>query len=398
MALRDEMEEHKRLERQLLQAQKMESIGTLAGGIAHDFNNILNIIKGYTLLIRQNPSIDENVVESLHVIEETVDRGAYGVRQLLTLSRKTEAHMVLTKPNDVLSELCKLLKQTFPKTIDIVLELDAKAPSISIDPNQVYQALLNLSVNARDALPGGGRLTLKSEVVDGSQIHDPAAKPEPYVCIEVKDTGIGMGPAVRNRIFEPFFTTKSTGDGTGLGLAIVYGIVKSHNGFVEVESEVGRGTTFRLYFPMGPSEEEPTVDEVPKGDLPGAIASTNGKRTVLVAEDEERMIYLLRKALLRNGYDVLVALDGEQAIDLYHHRRQDIDAVLLDIGLPKIGGWDVILRMKEENQNVKVIVASGYIEPDLKSKMHQAGVHGFIEKPYNPGDVVRMLRDCFATD
>jgi CheY-like chemotaxis protein len=204
-----------------------------------------------------------------------------------------------------------------------------------------------------------------------------------------------MGPAIRNRIFEPFFTTKSMGEGTGLGLAIVYGIVKNHNGFIEVDSEVGQGTTFKLYFPITSSEEKPPVNELPKKDLPAVKASTKRKRTVLVAEDEERMVYLLRKALLRNGYDVLVALDGEQAIDLYHRRNQDIDAVLLDIGLPKIAGWDVILRMKENNQNVKVIVASGYIEPDLKSKMHQAGVHGFIEKPYNPNDVIQMLCGSF---
>jgi two-component system cell cycle sensor histidine kinase/response regulator CckA len=392
MTLRNEMEEHKRLEKQLLQAQKMESIGTLAGGIAHDFNNILNIIKGYALLIRQNKSIDENVAESLHVIEETIDRGAYGVRQLLTLSRKTESRLTLAKPNDLLSELSKLLKQTFPKTIDIVLELDLSVPSISIDRNQVYQALLNLSVNARDALPGGGRLTVTTRVVEGSQIQDPAAKPEPYVCIEVIDNGIGMGPAVRNRAFEPFFTTKSTGEGTGLGLAIVYGIVKSHDGFIEVDSEVGRGTTFKLFFPIATVQEERAVDEVPESKLSFPQGANHG-RTILVVEDEEKMVYLLRKALVRNDLEVLVALDGEQALYLYHRHKHHISAVLMDIGVPKLSGWDIILRMKEENPNVKVVVASGYIEPDLKSKLQRTGVHGFIEKPYNPNDVVQLLRN-----
>ena len=167
MALRKETEEHKKLEKQLWQAQKMESVGTLAGGVAHDFNNILNIIKGYAGLIRQNPSVDEKVGESLNVIEETVERGAYGVRQLLTLARKTEAHLAITNPNDLLLELSKLLKQTFPKTIDIALELEANLPSISVDPNQINQALLNLCVNARDAMPGGGKLTLKTLWVEG---------------------------------------------------------------------------------------------------------------------------------------------------------------------------------------------------------------------------------------
>jgi signal transduction histidine kinase/ActR/RegA family two-component response regulator len=390
-ALRNEMEEQKKLEKQLWQSQKMESVGTLAGGIAHEFNNILNIIKGYTVLIRQNPSVNENVTENLNIIEETVDRGAYGVRQLLTLARKTEARLVLSNPNDLVSELSKLLKQTFPKTIDVILELDAKLPPLWVDPNQINQALLNLSVNARDAMAGGGRLTLKTFVIEGSKVQDPTATAEPYACIEVKDTGSGMDAAVRHRIFEPFFTTKGVSKGTGLGLAIVYGIVKNHNGLIDVDSEVGRGTSFRLYFPIALAEEKPAIDETPNRE-PSPPKRANGGETVLVVEDEEKMVYLLRKALLRNEYNVLVASDGEQAIDLYRRRKRDIGVVLLDIGLPKIAGLDVILRMKEENPNVKVIVASGYIDPDFKFKMQRAGVQGFIEKPYNPDDVVCMLR------
>ena len=389
-ALRNEMEEQKKLEKQLWQSQKMESIGTLAGGIAHEFNNILNIIKGYTLLIRQNPSVNENVTEKVNVIEETVERGAHGVRQLLTLARRTESCLVLSNPNDLVSELSKLLKQTFPKTIDVTLELDAKLPSLWVDPNQINQALLNLSVNARDAMAGGGKLTLKTLLAEGSKVRDPAATAGPYACIEVKDTGSGMDEMVRNRIFEPFFTTKRVGKGSGLGLAIVYGIVKNHNGFIDVDSEVGRGTSFRLYFPMARSEEKPAVDETPKKEE-SPPRRANSSATVLVVEDEEKLVYLLRKALLRNQYHVLVASDGAQAIDLYHRRKQDIGVVLLDIGLPKIAGLDVILRMKEENPNVKVIVASGYIDPGFKSKMQRAGVQGFIEKPYNPDDVVRVL-------
>ena len=392
MALRQETEEHKKLEKQLWQAQKMESVGTLAGGVAHDFNNILNIIKGYAGFIRQNPSVDEKISESLNTIEETVERGAYGVRQLLTLARKTEAHLATTNPNVLLLELSKLLKQTFPKTIDIALELEANLPSLSVDPNQINQALLNLCVNARDAMPSGGKLTLKSLWLEGSKIQDRAATAERYVGIEVKDTGTGMDAAVRNRIFEPFFTTKSVGEGTGLGLAMVYGIVKSHNAFIDVESERGHGTTFRLFFPISDCVEKPTLVKMPERKPPAQPTKTaTGHKTILVAEDEEKMVYLLRKALLRNQFDVLVASDGEQAMDLYHRHKEKIGVVLLDIGLPKIAGWEVVLRMKKENRNVKVIVTSGYIEPDLKSKMHHAGVLGFIEKPYNPADVVQMV-------
>jgi two-component system cell cycle sensor histidine kinase/response regulator CckA len=392
LALRKEMEEHKKLEKQLWQAQKMEIVGTLAGGVAHDFNNILNIIKGYTALIRQSSPVDENTVESLHVIEETIERGAYGVRQLLTLARKTEARLALTNPNDLLSDLSKLLKQTFPKTIDIALELDPKLPSIWIDSNQVSQALLNLCINARDAMPGGGKLILKTHLVEGGQIQDAAVTAESYVSIEVKDSGMGMDAAIRNRIFEPFFTTKGMGEGTGLGLAIVYSIVKNHKGAIDVASEAGQGTTFRLYFPIAPSEAMPIVDELPETKS-SAQKPTNGGGNILVVEDEENMVYLLRKALLRKQCRVFVALDGEQAIELYHRYKQDISVVLLDIGLPKLSGWDIIVRMKEENPNIKVFVTSGYLEPDLKSKMQRAGVHRFIEKPYSPDDVVQMLCD-----
>ena len=276
LALRKEMEEQKKLEKQLWQAQKMEIVGTLAGGVAHDFNNILNIIKGYTALIRESSPVDENTAESLHVIEETIERGAYGVRQLLTLARKTEARLALTNPNELLSDLSKLLKQTFPKTIDIALELDPKLPSIWIDSNQISQALLNLCINARDAMPGGGKLILKTHMVEGGQIQDAAATAESYVSIEVKDSGMGMDAAIRNRIFEPFFTTKGMGEGTGLGLAIVYSIVKNHKGVIDVDSEAGHGTTFRVYFPLAPSEAIPIVDELPerKSSVP---KPTNGK-------------------------------------------------------------------------------------------------------------------------
>ena len=392
LALRKEMEEHKKLEKQLWQAQKMEIVGTLAGGVAHDFNNILNIIKGYTELIRESSPVDVNTAESLQVIEETIERGAYGVRQLLTLARKTEARLALTHPNDLLSDLFKLLKQTFPKTIDIALELDPKLPSIWIDSNQIRQALLNLCINARDSMPGGGKLILKTGVVENGQIKDAAATAESYVSIDVKDNGIGMDAAIRNRIFEPFFTTKGMSEGTGLGLAIVYSIVKNHKGAIDVASEAGQGTTFRLYFPIAPYEAMPIVDELPETKS-SAQKPTNGRGNILVVEDEENMVYLLRKALLRKQCGVFVALDGEQAMDLYHRYKQDISVVLLDIGLPKLSGWDIIVRMKEENPNIKVFVTSGYLEPDLKSKMERAGVQRFIEKPYSPDDVVQMLCD-----
>ena len=404
-ALRREMEEHEKLESQLWQAQKLESIGTLAGGIAHEFNNILNIIKGYALLIRQAPSIGESIAESLNVIDESVERGAYGVKQLLTLARKTESRLTLCNPNDLLLGLAKLLKQTLPKTIELTLDLDSKVPPLAIDTNQINQALLNLAVNARDALPNGGELTLKTSVVERSQVPDPDATAESYLCVEVRDNGIGMSAGVRARIFEPFFTTKSVGDGSGLGLAIVYGIIKSHNGFIDVDSKPRHGTTFRLYLPIAAHTDKSTTDAISNKELSVAKATNGGDarpisqahtKSVLVIEDEENMVYLLRKAFLRNKCPLFVAMDGEQAMAVYQNHKDDIGVVLLDIGLPKYSGWDIVLRIKEHNPDIKIFVTSGYLEPDIKSKMERAGVEAFIQKPYNPTDIVEMLCSSLA--
>jgi PAS domain S-box-containing protein len=393
-ALLSEMEEQKRLEEQLRQAQKMESVGTLAGGIAHDFNNMLNIIKGYASLIRHQTSRGEHIDESLTVIDETIGRGAELVRQLLALARKTESQLLSTNVNDLVSELSKLLQQTFSKTIDIVLELDAKLPPVLADPHQISQALLNLSVNARDAMPTGGRLSLRTKTVDGRKVPHQTVRAEQYVCVEVADAGTGIDAKIRERIFEPFFTTKGIGEGTGLGLAIVYGTVKNHNGFIDVESELGRGTTFRLYLPVAAVEEKRTVDEIPKKAVSARIV--NGRGTILLVEDEKLMVALLKDALLQSGYHVLVALNGEEAIDLYRRHKADIGLVLLDLGLPKVGGWDVILKMKQENPNVKVIVISGYIEPAFKSKMSAAGVRAFVEKPYIHEELLQLLHDTIV--
>jgi two-component system, cell cycle sensor histidine kinase and response regulator CckA len=391
-ALLRDMQEQRRLEEQLRQAQKMEGIGTLAGGIAHDFNNILNIIKGYASLIEQHPSADEKISESVSVIDESIERGASVVRQLLTLARKTESSLVSVDVNDIVSPFANLLKQTFPKTIDVSLELRPKLPAVMADPNQITQALLNLSVNARDAMPNGGKLKLRTKVLDGGQAQKTVPRASFYVCIEVADTGTGIEDSIRNRIFEPFFTTKGVGEGTGLGLAMVYGIVKNHNGFVNVESESKRGTIFRLYIPVAPSEEKAIPHEANGTAKVSGPERSKGQRTLLLAEDEQAMVLLLKRTLSNHGYHVLAALDGEEAIDIYRRHKDEIDVVLLDIGLPKVAGWEVILKLKEENPNVNVVVASGYIDPAFKAKMHQVGVNDFIPKPYTPDTIIEALQ------
>jgi signal transduction histidine kinase len=254
-ALLQDMEERKKLEDQLRQAQKMESMGTLAAGIAHDLNNILNIIQGYATILGPSGNSDE-IGESVEAITETTKRGAALVHQLLTLARKTETKLEPTDANTVIQELSHLLKETFPKNIELALDLAPKLPLIMADPNLITQVLLNLCVNARDAMPDGGRLVIETGIVDGRDLEeygDPKA--EEYVSIEVTDTGTGMDENVQSRIFEPFFTTKEAGQGTGLGLAVAYAIVKNHDGFVRVKSQPTYGTTFFLYFPVVSSGE-----------------------------------------------------------------------------------------------------------------------------------------------
>jgi two-component system, chemotaxis family, CheB/CheR fusion protein len=253
-ALVRDMEERKRLEQQLLQAQKLESVGTLAGGIAHDFNNMLNIIQGHTYLLSEQAARNEEIAEPVAAINETVKRASAVVQQLLTLARKTESKFEPVDANTLLESLIMLLRETFAKTVEVTLDRGDMLPPVIADPNQIMQVLLNLCLNARDAMPDGGKLTLKTQAVDGESLRDLGeATAARYVCIEVADTGTGMDENVQRRIFEPFFTTKETGHGTGLGLAVVYGIVKSHNGFIRVMSKPMEGAIFRVYLPIAAS-------------------------------------------------------------------------------------------------------------------------------------------------
>jgi PAS domain S-box-containing protein len=396
-ALWSNLEEQKLLEEQLRQAQKMESIGTLAGGIAHDFNNVLNIIRGYATLVSRQSSADPRVTESMTIINEEVDRGAAVVRQLLTLARKTEPLLTRADANRMVTTVGELVKQTFPKVIDVKLALDHSLPPVLADPNQIGQALLNVCVNARDAMPMGGVLGFATQVVDGAILRErhPGAKTHPYVCISISDTGTGMEESVRQRIFEPFFTTKKFGEGTGLGLAMVYGLVKNHNGFIDVESEPGSGTTFRLYLPALRAEDTPSIEDKTT-DGAAAQEPANHRGTVLVVEDEPAMVRLLKKLLHQAGYDVLAAMDGEQAVDLFRRHKENIDIALVDLNLPKTKGSEVIRALKEQNPNMRIIVASGYLEPEVRSQLSRAGVKEYIHKPYAIDEVLKKFQSVFA--
>ena len=396
-ALLKNIDEQKRLEEQLRQAQKMESIGTLAGGIAHDFNNTLNIIRAYATLISMQSAANPQIVENTKIINEEVERGAAVVRQLLTIARKTETRLARTDTNQVVLMVSELIKQTFPKTIDVKLNLDRTLRPVLADANQINQALLNICVNARDAMPDGGEITLATEMIDGDTLQKShsEASPRPHVCITVADSGTGMVESVRSRVFEPFFTTKGFGEGTGLGLAMVYGIMKNHHGVVDLDSEPGRGTTFRLYLPVFQGDVRTLSDE--RTERKPAGGSPARQSTIFIVEDEVPMVQLLKDGLLREGYRVLVSMDGAEAIDLYQRRGHEIDLVLMDLGLPKVNGSEVIRVMKKQNPEVNVIVTTGYIEPELKSELLEVGVRDYIQKPYFMTHVLQRINEYLKT-
>lgn len=388
--------ERKVLEDQLRQAQKLESLGTLAGGIAHDFNNVLGIILGYTSMLEDRKVDPKKSSRSIAAINKAVQRGAGLVRQLLTFARKTDTLIESVRLNDVLVELAGMLKETFPRTIQVSSQLEKDIPSITGDANQLHQALLNLSLNARDAMPRGGALTFTTRTVMGAEVRRrfPEARREQYVSISVADTGIGMDEPLLARVFEPFFTTKEKGQGTGLGLAVVYGVVASHQGFIDVESRVGRGTTFHLYFPIPERKiQEPLIaTEQAQAQVSG------GTETLLVVEDEEMMLDLLKNILSGKGYRVMTAKDGVEAVEVYTQHRNQIDLVLMDMGLPKLSGAEALQKLRAINPKIKVIFASGYIDPHIKSEVLKAGVKHFVQKPYIPQEVLRHIRKVIESD
>lgn len=377
----------KRLEQQLIQAQKMEGLGTLAGGIAHDFNNILAIILGYSTQLEKRISKPEQVSAAVKVIKEAVERGAALVQQLLTSARQAEARFSSLDLNALFRELEKMLQATFPKMINFELHLQPNFPFIKADRSQIHQVLLNLCVNARDAMPNGGSITLETSLVPGEQIAEyfTGANARQYACIRVRDTGEGMTPDVKAHIFEPFFTTKERAKGTGLGLSVVYGVVNNHEGFIQVESAPGAGTTFNIYLPVDQSQERIG------GDFSLEAPGSREPQMILLVEDEEMLRDLGVQILEGEGYRVLPARDGVEAVELFIANRDNIGLVVCDLGLPRMGGRDAFMKMKEIKPSVRAIVASGYLEPSIRSEILRAGVVDTIQKPYDFREMIEKI-------
>jgi PAS domain S-box-containing protein len=380
------LDQREKLEAQLRQAQKIEAIGALAGGIAHDFNNLLGIIAVHASSLRNGKASADEAAEKGAAILDTSQRGAALVQQLLTFAQERAAEHKAIDLNMLVSDLMKMMVNTFPRSIAFALDLDPGLPAVYGDQTQVEQALLNLALNARDAMPEGGRLTIRTARISGEDLRKahPEASAPTYVKIEVDDTGAGMDEQVKERLFEPFFTTKKDLGGTGLGLPVVYGIVSSHRGLIDVESVKGRGAAFRLYLPTRATGAAGRPPE-------RAILAGRGEG-VLIVEDEKNLLALVDTVLKKNGYETFTAVHGEQAVAIYRRHKDEIDLVLLDLGLPIMDGRQVYDELKRDDPQVTVVISTGYVDPDVRIELVKRGVNGFIQKPLTPQAVLQKIR------
>ena len=385
--------ERKQLEGQLRQAQKMEAIGRLAGGVAHDFNNVLTAIFGYVDILREEMPADSSAQRDLAEVRKASERAASLTKQLLAFSRQQVLEPVVLDPNALVEDFEKMLHRLIGEDVELRLSLARDAGNVLADPGQLQQVLMNLVVNARDAMPTGGKLILETANAELSEqyaeLHQPVV-PGRYVMLAVSDTGTGMTPETRARIFEPFFTTKEKGKGTGLGLSTVYGIVKQSGGYVWVYSELGRGTTFKIYLPR--------VDAAPDTLLPAREPSTvAGTETILLAEDDAVLRPLARGLLEKLGYTVLDAADAEEALEAARQYPEVIHLLLTDVVMPGASGRELARQLENPRPQIKVLYVSGYTDDAIVHHgMLEPGLN-FLQKPFTPTALARKVREVLDT-
>src|SRR3954470_2057441 len=388
LVLSQDLTERQKLEEQLRQSQKMEAVGTLAGGIAHDFNNLLTVIKGYSCLVMDRVKDDEQLAREVGQIEKAAEKAAGLTRQLLAFSRRQVLQPRNMNVNNIVASVDNMLRRVIGENIEIVNQFAPDLGTVRADPSQVEQIILNLAVNARDAMPNGGKLTFRTSNV---VLDEPFArehigvKQGRNVLLEVSDTGHGMDEETQRHIFEPFFTTKEVGRGTGLGLSTVYGIVKQSDGYIAVSSAVGKGTSFRIY--------------LPRVDQPAAAADANesgtrrvGFETILLVEDEEVVRQLANRILAASGYKVLLAKSGEEAERICIEYSGAIQLLITDVVMPGMSGRDLVQKIAGKRPGMKVLYMSGYTEQVLQETDIKSGV-GFLEKPFSPAALQRRVRE-----
>lgn len=382
-------QEKEKLQAQLQHAQKMEAVGTLAGGVAHDFNNLLQAINGYTQLILMEKSETDPEYNSLKAIQYAGLRASDLVRQLLLFSRKADSTKMPIALQHEVAQAKKMLERTIPKMVEIQILSGSRLWTINADPVQIEQMLLNLGTNAADAMPDGGKLLfeIENKIIDNDRTSLHAgAKPGKYLRLCVSDNGQGMDKETVKKVFDPFFTTKEFGKGTGLGLASVYGIVKSHDGSITCYSEVGQGTTFEIYFP---AIAQPDIDEardVEQQPIP------KGVETILLVDDEDAVLGFAQQALIKFGYKVITASTGEEALALYSTMSRKIDLLVMDLGMPGMGGHKCLQELLKLNPRQKVVIASGYSINGQVKKSLESGARGYVGKPYQLADLLNTVR------
>jgi two-component system cell cycle sensor histidine kinase/response regulator CckA len=390
MGLSHDISERRRLEEQLHQSQKMEAIGQLAGGVAHDFNNLLCIINGYSDIVYSALRPDDPLRNLVDEIRKAGERSASLTRQLLAFSRKQVIVPKVLDLNEVVSEMGKLLLRAIGEDIELVLHLQPGLAPIHADPGQMEQVILNLAVNARDAMPQGGRLVVQTgnvELDEGYARRHAEVVAGPYVLLELRDTGCGMTPVVKAHLFEPFFTTKEVGKGTGLGLAVVHGVVSQSGGYIEVDSEPGRGTSFKIYLPRAQPTNHPTTS------VAEVKVAPRGSETVLLVEDAQAVREVNRRILVRGGYAVLEACDGQEALRVAGQHRGPIHLLLTDVVMPAMGGRQLAEHLSGLHPSMKVLYVSGYPDDAVVEHGIREGEVHFLQKPFSPSVLTQKVRD-----
>lgn len=383
--------EQARLEEQLNQAQKLESVGRLAGGMAHDFNNLLTTILGYSELIGMDESLNDTVAEGIEDIRKSAERGARLIRQLLAFSRKQILQPRPINLNELITDLEKMLKRLIEENIDLITKLEPEIKQIEADPVQIEQVIMNLAVNSRDAMPQGGKLTIETGNVyldeEYCRVHS-GVQPGDYVLLAVSDNGCGMDEEVRRQVFDPFFTTKEVGKGTGLGLATVYGIVKQSGGYIWVYSEPEQGTVFKIYLPQIKEDQDRSTG------VPKAEEAAGGKEAILLVEDDESLRGLAVKVLRKYGYAVIEAANGIEALEaVVASNRPEIDLLITDVIMPEMGGKELSGKLLERYPGIKVLYISGYTDNAIVHHgVLDEGV-SFLPKPFSPISLSQKVRD-----
>src|SRR3984893_1122513 len=389
MVVAQDISERRALEEQLRQAQKMEAVGRLAGGVAHDFNNLLMVIKGHTELLLNVVPVPPPILKKIEHIDRAADRAAALTRQLLAFSRMQVLQPRVMNVNGVVEEMGKLLPRLIGEDIELVLRTSPDLGVIRADASQMEQIIMNLAVNARDAMPAGGELGIETFNADldraYSSVH-PLVKPGRYILLAVSDTGTGMDAQTQTRIFEPFFTTKGQGKGTGLGLSTVYGVVKQSGGYVWVYSEIGKGTSFKIYLPRVDQAEDQATP-APSSEAP------SGAGTILLAEDEQEVREVAREFLESGGYTVLEARDGADALRLAEQHAGVIDLLVTDMVMPGMTGQELATRIQEKRKGLHVIFMSGYSEYAAVEAAHSDPALRLLTKPFSRAVILRAVRD-----